>query len=86
MYLNTGKLGTRMVDSIRTPRVEGLYAKSHLIRLAKNVKENTVFVKEGEKVWICTNCGHIHVGKNAPEVCPVCAHPQAYFKILNEEF
>ncbi|MBO7527372.1 MAG: rubrerythrin family protein [Clostridia bacterium] len=56
------------------------------LKLAKNVKENTVFVKEGEKVWICTNCGHIHVGKNAPEVCPVCAHPQAYFKILNEEF
>lgn len=56
------------------------------LKLAKNVKENMVFVKEGEKVWICTNCGHIHVGKNAPEVCPVCAHPQAYFKILNEEF
>ena len=56
------------------------------LRLAKNVKENTVFVKEGEKVWICTNCGHIHVGKEAPEACPVCAHPKAYFKILNEEF
>lgn len=56
------------------------------LKLAKNVKENTVFVKEGEKVWICTNCGHIHVGKEAPVACPVCAHPQAYFKILNEEF
>ena len=56
------------------------------LKLAKNVKENTVFVKEGEKVWICTNCGHIHVGKTAPEACPVCAHPKAYFKILNEEF
>ena len=56
------------------------------LRLAKNIKENTVFVKEDEKVWICANCGHIHVGKNAPEVCPVCAHPRAYFKILKEEF
>ena len=56
------------------------------LRLAKNVKENTVFVKEGEKVWICGNCGHIHIGKEAPEACPVCAHPKAYFKILNEEF
>lgn len=56
------------------------------LKLAKNVKENTVFVKEGEKVWICTNCGHIHVGKEAPLACPVCAHPQAYFKILNEDF
>ena len=56
------------------------------LKLAKNVKENTVFVKEGEKVWICTNCGHIHVGKEAPLACPVCAHPQAYFKILKEDF
>ena len=46
MYLNTGKLGTRMVDSIRTPRVEGLYAKSHLIRLAKNVKD-----RKSQYVW-----------------------------------
>ena len=56
------------------------------LKLAKNVKENTVFVKEGEKVWICTNCGHIHVGKEAPAACPVCAHPQAYFKLYNDEF
>ena len=56
------------------------------LKLAKNVKENTVFVKEDEKVWICTNCGHIHVGDQAPKVCPVCNHPQAYFKILKEEF
>lgn len=56
------------------------------LKLAKNVKENTVFVKEGEKIWICTNCGHIHVGKEAPKACPVCAHPQAYFKVLDEQF
>ena len=45
-----------------------------------------VFVKEDEKVWICTNCGHIHVGKEAPAVCPVCAHPQAYFEIKAENY
>ena len=56
------------------------------LRLAKNVKEKQVFVKEDEKVWICTNCGHIHVGKEAPVVCPVCAHPQAYFEILKENY
>ena len=56
------------------------------LRLAKNVKEKQVFVKEDEKVWICTNCGHIHVGKEAPAVCPVCAHPQAYFEILKENY
>lgn len=56
------------------------------LRLAKNIKEKQVFVKEDEKVWICTNCGHIHVGKEAPAVCPVCAHPQAYFEILKENY
>ena len=56
------------------------------LRLAKNVKEKQVFVKEDEKVWICTNCGHIHVGKEAPVACPVCAHPQAYFELLKENY
>ena len=56
------------------------------LRLAKNVKENQVFVKEDEQVWICKNCGHIHVGKEAPVACPVCIHPQAYFEILKENY
>ena len=56
------------------------------LRLAKNVKEKQVFVKEDEKVWICTNCGHIHVGKEAPAVCPVCAHPQAYFEMRSTNY
>ena len=56
------------------------------LKLAKNVKENQVFVKEGEQVWICTNCGHIHVGKEAPIACPVCVHPQAYFELHTNNF
>ena len=56
------------------------------LRLAKNVKENQVFVKEGETVWICGNCGHLHTGEVAPEVCPVCAHPKAYFQVNNENY
>ncbi len=55
-------------------------------KLAQNVKNGEVFVKLDENVWICRNCGHIHVGKTAPEVCPVCAHPQAYFELLKENF
>lgn len=50
------------------------------------VKKNKVFKKTSTKVWICRNCGHVHVGKEAPKACPVCAHPQAYFEILIEEF
>ncbi len=55
-------------------------------KLAELVENNVVFNKTDKKVWICRNCGHIHVGNNAPEVCPVCKHPKAYFEILNEEF
>ena len=49
--------------------------------LAKLLKEDQLFAREEEKVWICTNCGHIHVGKKAPKVCPVCDHTQSYFAL-----
>lgn len=55
-------------------------------KLAQAVKDGEVFVKVDENVWVCRNCGHIHIGKTAPEVCPVCAHPQAYFELLKENF
>ncbi|MDO5569809.1 MAG: rubrerythrin family protein [bacterium] len=49
--------------------------------LLNNIKENEVFAKSIEEVWICRNCGHIHTDKDAPKECPVCAHPQSYFEI-----
>lgn len=55
-------------------------------KLAEAVKGGEVFVKMDENVWVCRNCGHIHIGKSAPEVCPVCAHPQSYFELLKENF
>ena len=58
--------------------------KSHEERyraLAAAVKDGTVFTKNEETVWVCRNCGHIHVGNSAPDLCPVCAHPQAYFEL-----
>ena len=55
-------------------------------KLAELVKNGTVFNKTDKKVWICRNCGHIHVGNNPPKSCPVCNHPESYFEILNEEF
>ena len=63
--------------------------KEHELRyraLLKNVKEGAVFEKVNEVVWQCSNCGHLHIGKTAPEVCPVCAHPQAYFAIKSENY
>lgn len=55
-------------------------------KLAEVIKNKTVFQKSEKKAWICRNCGHIHVGKEPPKVCPICNHPQSYFEILNEEF
>ena len=54
--------------------------------LLNNVEMNTVFEKAGEAMWECRNCGHIVVGKRAPEVCPVCAHPKSYFEIRKENY
>ena len=55
-------------------------------KLLENVKGELVFSKEGEKVWICRNCGHVCIGKSAPKVCPVCAHPQSYFEVKADNY
>ncbi len=55
-------------------------------KLIKNIEEGIVFSRDGDTVWICSNCGHIVIGKKAPEVCPVCAHPKAYFNIKAENY
>lgn len=54
--------------------------------LSKLIQENQIFKKTDQKIWICRNCGHIHVGNEAPTTCPVCAHPQSYFEIFTEAF
>lgn len=54
--------------------------------LIENVKKNKCFVKKEVTVWVCRNCGHKHVGKTAPKVCPVCNHPQAYFEIEKQNY
>ena len=55
-------------------------------KLLRNVKEGLVFSRDGDVIWQCSNCGHIVIGKKAPDVCPVCAHPQAYFQIKAENY
>lgn len=50
-------------------------------RLLKNIEEGIVFSREGDTIWICRNCGHIVIGKKAPAVCAVCAHPQSFFEM-----
>lgn len=55
-------------------------------KLLANIEGDLVFSRDGDVIWQCSNCGHIHVGKKAPEVCPVCAHPQSYFQIKAENY
>ena len=50
-------------------------------KLIENIEGGLVFSRDGDMIWECRNCGHIHIGKAAPEVCPVCAHPRAYFEL-----
>ena len=55
-------------------------------KLLANVEGGLVFSRDGDMIWQCSNCGHIHVGKQAPEVCPVCAHPRDYFQLKAENY
>ena len=56
------------------------------LKLLENVEGGLVFSRDEEKIWKCSNCGHIVIGKEAPEVCPVCSHPRAYFEIKAENY
>ena len=56
------------------------------LALLRNIEDGVVFKKDNVRVWKCRNCGHIHVGESAPEVCPVCAHPQAYFELQAKNY
>ena len=67
----------------------GAIEKEHeerYLKLLQNVKEGIVFSRDDDRVWQCSNCGHVVIGKKAPEVCPVCAHPKAYFQLKKENY
>ena len=67
----------------------GKIEKEHeqrFLKLLENVEEGKVFECGEIKIWKCRNCGHIHIGEKAPEMCPVCAHPKAYFEIKSENY
>ena len=67
----------------------GAIEKEHEARYKKllaNIEEGIVFSREGDMVWQCANCGHIVIGKKAPDVCPVCDHPQSYFQLKPENY
>ncbi len=71
-------------DIARLFRSVGAIEKEHearYLKLLENVQDGSVFKKREKVIWICRNCGHIHEGPEAPEICPTCAHPQGYFEL-----
>lgn len=67
----------------------GQIEKTHEERYRKllgNIKDSVVFSKDQDAIWECSNCGHIVIGKQAPELCPVCKHPQSYFRLKSENY
>ena len=67
----------------------GAIEKTHEERyrkLLKNIQDDVVFYRDGDVIWECSNCGHIVIGKKAPEVCPVCNHPKSYFQIKAQNY
>ena len=70
-------------------RAVGAIEKHHEERyrkLLKNIEDSVVFSRDGDRIWICRNCGHIVVGAKAPKVCPVCLHPQSFFELRAENY
>ena len=67
----------------------GKIEKEHEARyrkLVENIEEGVVFSKDGDRIWKCRNCGHIVIGKMAPELCPVCKHPKSFFEIAADNY
>lgn len=76
-------------DIARLFRMVGDIEKHHEERYRKllsNIEKGIVFSREGDTIWVCRNCGHVVIGKNAPEVCPVCDHAQSYFEMKAENY
>lgn len=76
-------------DVAQTFRLISTVEKMHeerFVRFLNNIQENRVFEKDEEVVWQCRNCGYLHKGKKAPEICPACQHPQAYFEVKKENY
>ena len=60
--------------------------EARYLKLLENIEEGIVFSRDDERIWKCRNCGHIVIGKFAPEVCPVCSHPKSYFELKAENY
>ena len=62
------------------------WANGLMNSIVGNIEQGVVFSREGDRIWVCRNCGHISIGPNAPKVCPVCKHPQSYMELKAENY
>lgn len=91
MYANFAKVAREEGFEDIAKQMEGVLKveKAHEERYRKliaNVEGGLVFTRDNDVIWQCANCGHIEIGKKAPEICPVCAHPKAYFQLKAENY
>ncbi len=91
MYAGMAKTAYEEGFTAIAKQMEGVAAieKRHeerYLALKENIDKAQVFARQEQQVWICGNCGHVHIGLSAPQECPVCHHPQAYFKILVKDY
>ena len=91
MYIEFAKTAREEGFEELAKKFEGVAAieKEHEERYRKllaNIRDKKVFSADGDAIWVCRNCGHVVIGKNAPEVCPVCNHPQSYFEIKAQNY
>ena len=85
-----GKDGSSLEEDIAklfedVAAIEKVHEEKYL-KLLNNIEGKAVFSRDGDAVWQCRNCGHVHIGKQAPDVCPVCNHPQAYFELKKDNY
>ena len=81
---NRVNLGWNVVGGVRMDADERHF--NAILENLKKIEDGIVFSREGDMVWQCSNCGHIVIGKKAPQICPVCNHPQAFFQIKAENY
>ena len=84
-YLNGGEI-PEIAFKMRGVAAIEKHHEERYRRLLENIREGIVFSRDGDRMWLCRNCGHIHFGKKAPEICPVCNHPQSFFEINPENY
>ena len=76
-------------DLARLFKMVGEIEKHHeerYLKLLQNIEDDRVFKKDGDKIWVCRNCGYVYTGKEALEVCPVCAHPQSFMEVKADNY